>query len=1074
MKWSRIALALMLVIPSLAFAAGDPLEGVGPLIFTGHGKEAREQLLKARDTFAADGNASQEAATWLLLGLVDVSLTDAEAARTELRQAAAKFTNLNDHFGAWLSLWTIATLEANEAKTSDAIAAYERVLEELREAADPQAKFTLESAKTLAPVFGASPEMLGSLAMNPEILKPILLRFAEIISRDAYAKALLDAGDLEKAEEELGRASEGATLFGGAFDGSIALHYGMLRQQQWRLDEAREQYLKALNGSKTMAMFTPPAAGNDPWMEINVLGNLAELELLSGRLDEALVWNDRALKLARESRNGKREAGVLRDRAELLQKGGRYDDAIPFYDQALDLATKDGDRLRVAYIRGDLGSLHMFRGEYGSAARELEQAIAIYQALDEPYLEAPTWLLLAEVYMLLETDDSITVALDNGRKLAEKSGFTLARSMVDVLEATKRLHQGHGSVADARSAASAMFSMPDARGMFTEGFQDLYRESFSLLPGVPSSSTKEIRPGGPPLLTALAVMLQGKSALERGEFETARNHFKHALSLNPNGEHKAGLLAMIGASYWKEGKADDAIRYFRQSADALDASAADVKVEEMLSGYLGSNRRIYFDVLIEMLVHEGRPMEAFAHAERARARAFLQLVGNHRLNAATNADPRLVAEAENLRAEIAEREQRALSAKPEETARLAADLERARQYYRAVVIRMKTSNPEYADLTNIAPQQIDTIREDLPADATLVSYYVSPHGVHAWVLDRESAHYELLPLDGAGVKRLVCWAHAYGSHEARGVGVRDATCGNQIATPDEAYDKLIAPLRAHILHEKLIIVPHGVLHYIPFAALHDREHQRYLIEDYTLTYAPSASALRFLRAKETPVDGGSLVLGDPTSPLPSLEPLPGAKQEATFVAEILGTTPRLGDAAREALLYGLDGKVDLVHLAAHGMYDAVNPLFSRIALAAGDKQDGSLTVTEILSSVDLKGVNLVVLSACRSAVGQRSGGDEIVGLTRALLYAGTPGVISTLWNIDDAAAAGLMNEFYRKLTGGASAAEALRQAQLSVLRSDVHGDPKYWAAFTLTGDPQGRWTRAGTAGKEGRPASGKE
>jgi CHAT domain-containing protein len=252
-----------------------------------------------------------------------------------------------------------------------------------------------------------------------------------------------------------------------------------------------------------------------------------------------------------------------------------------------------------------------------------------------------------------------------------------------------------------------------------------------------------------------------------------------------------------------------------------------------------------------------------------------------------------------------------------------------------------------------------------------------------------------------------------------------------------------------------MLIPHGVLHYVPFAALHDRATDRYLVDDFTLTYAPSASVLRFLHAKESPVDGGALVLGDPATTFGSL---PGAAQEATTVARILGTTPHLGTEARESLLYDLHAETDLVHLAAHGIYDPLNPLFSRIALASGGAHDGNLTVQDILSSLDLTGVNLVVLSACRSAVGARSGGDEVVGLTRALLYAGTPGVISTLWNIDDTASAGLMEEFYRRLAGGASVAEALRQAQLAV--KERYADPRYWAAFTLNGDPQGRWKQA--------------
>jgi CHAT domain-containing protein len=229
------------------------------------------------------------------------------------------------------------------------------------------------------------------------------------------------------------------------------------------------------------------------------------------------------------------------------------------------------------------------------------------------------------------------------------------------------------------------------------------------------------------------------------------------------------------------------------------------------------------------------------------------------------------------------------------------------------------------------------------------------------------------------------------------------------------------------------------------------------VEDYTLTYAPSASALRFLRSKETPVNGTALVLGDPTAP--TLAGLPGAQREAVSVAHDLQTTPKLASDATESLLDHLDGKIDLLHIAAHASYDSTNPLFSRISLAKGAGKDGNLEVHEILSDIDLSGVNLVVLSACRSGVGRRSNGDEIVGLTRALLYAGTPGVVSTLWDIDDDASEALMKLFYARLLDGASVADSLRGAQIEMLRNSRYGDPKFWAAFCLTGNPQGRWKK---------------
>lgn len=1062
MNWLRRLAALCLLIPSLAFAAEDPLRNVGALIFAGRGNEARDQLIQARDIFAAEGKTSKEAGTWLLLGMVEASLSNEDAARRNLRQAAEKFSAHGDHFGAWLALLTIAMFEGREGATTEAIAAYGRVFDKLRDGAAPGARFSMESAETIAPVFGASTEMLGPMAAHPEILKPILLQLAQSVSHDSYAKVLIDAGDLDAAEKELGKASAAAMLFGGMFDGSISLHYAQLRQQQWRLDEARDYYMKALENARTIGkMFTPPMGGDDPWIELNVLRNLAELELLRGRLDDALVWNDRSLALVRERSDPKREGRVLRERAVLLEKGGRYDMALALYEDALKLAVQSNERHSEAEIHADLGMAHMYRGAYGTAAKHLEKSIALYQALNEPYLEAPTWLLLAEVYTMLEADANAESALENARKAAAKTDFKLATAMADVVGTARKARGGSATTEDVDAALMTFLKMPDVKGlMLTPGMTDLLRESYRLALGSQSKTPIAMERGVPPIFAAFSVMLQGKGALERGEHKKAREHFNHALTLNPSRDHKAGLLGMIGASYWVEGNSEEAIRYFRQAADALDSSAADVKVEELLTGFLGGHRRWYFDLLIDMLISEGHPMEAFAHAERARARAFLQVVGNHRFNAATSADPRLVAEAENLRAAIAEREKLVTSAKTSEAARLLGDLERAREHYRAVVIRMKTTNPEYEDLANVAPLQINTVREEIPPATTLISYYVSPHAVHAWVLDRETAHYELLRLDKAALTPLVCWADELGSRDTRGVEIPNGGCSSNIATAGDAYQALIAPLRKHIRHNRLLLVPHGVLHYIPFAALRDPESNRFLVQDYTLLYAPSASTLRFLRAKETPVDGGALVLGDPASPLPDLEPLPGAKQEATFAARTLQTTARLGADARESLLYGLNGKVDLVHLAAHAMYDASNPLFSRIALAAGDKHDGSLTVTEILSTIDLKGVNLVVLSACRSAVGQRSGGDEIVGLTRALLYAGTPGVISTLWNVNDAAAAGLMNDFYRQLGQGISVADALRHAQLAAIASETRDHPKYWAAFMLTGDPQGRWKAA--------------
>ncbi|HEX8154435.1 MAG TPA: CHAT domain-containing protein, partial [Thermoanaerobaculia bacterium] len=474
--------------------------------------------------------------------------------------------------------------------------------------------------------------------------------------------------------------------------------------------------------------------------------------------------------------------------------------------------------------------------------------------------------------------------------------------------------------------------------------------------------------------------------------------------------------------------------------------------DELIAGYFGTGRRWLFDFAIEALLHEGKAAEAFDYAERARARAFLQLIGNHRLSPGRGGNERLVREAEALRTRIAEWE-RAGSAIP-------TDLANARREYRTLIGRLKTTNLEYASLARVEPLSVEAIRQEIPAGTTVISYFVSVQGLHAWVLDEKNLVHVALPGEPAAVQRAACWAMQFGNGRLRGPKPRTQRCAVP-ATAEDVYDLLIRPLRGKIGNARLIIIPHGVLHYVPFAALRDRTNGRYLIEDYTFTLAPSASALRFLRAKETPVTGRALVLGNPDSRMGAL---PGAQREAIAVARAFGTTPLLGPAAAESLLYGLHGEVDLLHISAHARYDDAAPTFSRIGLAAGRGHDGNLEVHEILADVDLTGVNLVVLSACETAVGQRSGGDDVVSLTRAILYAGSPGVISTLWAIDDQAAARLMEEFYRRLLDGLPAADALRAAQLALLHDKTNNEPKFWAAFTLTGNPSATWKRGAAAG----------
>jgi CHAT domain-containing protein len=242
------------------------------------------------------------------------------------------------------------------------------------------------------------------------------------------------------------------------------------------------------------------------------------------------------------------------------------------------------------------------------------------------------------------------------------------------------------------------------------------------------------------------------------------------------------------------------------------------------------------------------------------------------------------------------------------------------------------------------------------------------------------------------------------------------------------------------------IIPHDVLHYLPFTALTDGK--RYLGDDYTLFTLPSASVLPFIQQNRKPE--GVQLLAMAHGQAEGLPILHYADQEVRAIAKLYNSQPLITPSATLTTFLARASDYSILHIAAHGQLNNNNPLFSKIILAPGANDDGSLDVHQIYS-LNLAKANLVVLSACESQLGARSKGDDIVGLNRAFIYAGAPTVITSLWSVDDSATSELMISFYKHLQSGKAKAEALREAQADI--KDKYPHPYYWAAFILTGDP---------------------
>ena len=234
-------------------------------------------------------------------------------------------------------------------------------------------------------------------------------------------------------------------------------------------------------------------------------------------------------------------------------------------------------------------------------------------------------------------------------------------------------------------------------------------------------------------------------------------------------------------------------------------------------------------------------------------------------------------------------------------------------------------------------------------------------------------------------------------------------------------------LLPHITGKELIIVPHDVLHYLPFNALVGLD-GRYLIEKYPIYYLSSASLLQFVKEKrkaggEKVLAFGNPDLGDPEKNLEFAE-LEAKEVKAAYPE----SSVYIRKEATEEKSKTLSANHDILHFATHAKLNEDDPLSSAVLLAREDKEDGRLEVREIFG-MELK-ANLVVLSGCETGLGKLSTGDELVGLTRAFIYAGTPSVVASLWSVDDSSTAHLMASFYRNLKddeqGGSVAAGAAR------------------------------------------------
>jgi CHAT domain-containing protein len=332
-------------------------------------------------------------------------------------------------------------------------------------------------------------------------------------------------------------------------------------------------------------------------------------------------------------------------------------------------------------------------------------------------------------------------------------------------------------------------------------------------------------------------------------------------------------------------------------------------------------------------------------------------------------------------------------------------------------------------------------RPALDAETVILEYFVQQDALAIFVITNTGLMFVPVPLGSTTVLGLVrkwqlnleATAQAMLRH-----GALDSLCRQARAILEALYRALVEPVvRLAAGRRRLVVIPYGPLHAVPFHALYDG--RRHLLETFDVSTCPSSSLLRLCIERARRVSGTALVMAHSDGGR-----LPHVLGEADAVFALLGGERFVEEEATRAVMHEAAPRHGVVHLAAHGEARLDNPTFAHLKLA-----DGQLSTADVFD-LPLDGA-LVTLSACETGRSIVTGGDELVGLSRGFLSAGASTLVQSLWRIEDGSTARLMGRFYRALRAGGSIDKALQQAQLALLADrDVH--PYFWAGFQVVGD----------------------
>lgn len=875
----------------------------------------------------------------------------------------------------------------------------------------------------------------------------------ECLGRAARAKAntLWPKGQCRPAVELLERAVGHFTLAGRTDEVGRTLSTSI--QPLILLGE----YDRALRSASTARYIF--SSQNDQMRLARLEINVANIHHRQERFAEAIECYERAYKQLIVIGDTEAVGVALHNMAACLISLNDFDRASTIYTEARQHFRDHNMPLLAAQADYNIAYLYHLRGEYERALQALRKTREDCLLSGDNYHAALCDLDQSDIYLELnlakEAVEMASQAVEGFERLG--MGYEAARSLTNMAI-------GHSQDRDAQSAL-CLFAR--ARERFSleghgagEALVDLYRAMHSFETGqhseareLAASAARYFRSAGLARKAVVCELLLARVELASGALPDARKQIEIARhSLNSLDAPVLNFHAQLVLGQILEacGESAQSFLAYQAAQGELENLRCGLQREELKIAFM-ENKTVVYEQLIGHSVRRGlcgfAAEEAFGYMEQAKCRSLMdELSERSRIGAGTESAPAVTPESEKLRQQlnsyyhrIESEQMRPEGISPETIERLWAE---ARACENSLLRKLRDDairpgNPTAAQHQTIL--SIPAIQAALNPETNLIEYCQVNGQLLAAVITSNSIEIVRLA-ELAQVQNRLRMLHFQISklcHSRHAGGkLEKLSASSTVRHLQDLHNDLVAPLRHLLKGKHLVFIPHGALYDLPMHALHDG--REFLIDRFTVSYAPSASVYAFGQRSEETFAPSSLILGfsDPKAPW--------ILREVEEAASLL-PNPRLlvgQDATQDALReYGPGSSV--VHIATHGHFRRDNPMFSSVRLG-----DSHLNVYD-LYNLRLP-VDLLTLSGCGTGQGMVAAGDEFMGLARGLLYAGARSLLLTLWDVNDRSTADLVRSFYTHYQGGVGGkAHALRSAMLELRERNEH--PFYWAPLMLVG-----------------------